>query len=129
MDRLEDKVTIVTGGANGIEKAIAESFADEGAWVLVVDVEAEAANATVAGIRQRGGAAELCVGDVSNTEDVSRRRHGREQKRPHRHSREQCGLSGPFPHHTRIHLTRSRVSASTSLLLVRTILRKPLFPL
>ncbi len=72
MDRLKDKVAIVTGGANGIGKAISELFAEEGAWVLVVDVEADAGHATAAEIRQRGGLAEFCRGDVSNTSDVAR---------------------------------------------------------
>src|SRR2546423_6094856 len=72
MDRLKDKVAIVTGGANGIGKAIADLFAEEGAWVLVVDVETEAGDATVTDIRQRGGLAEFCQGDVSIRADVAR---------------------------------------------------------
>ena len=72
MDRLKDKIAIVTGGANGIGRAIAELFAEEGAWVHVVDIEAEEGNATVAGIRQRGGSAEFCRGDVSGTSEVAR---------------------------------------------------------
>src|SRR3982750_3281159 len=72
MERLKDKVAIVTGGANGIGKAIADLFAEEGAWVLVVDVEAEAGNSTVADIRKKGGSAEFCAGDVSTTSDVGR---------------------------------------------------------
>src|SRR5664279_2350351 len=72
MDKLKDKVAIVTGGANGIGKAIADVFAEEGAWVLVVDLEAQEGNATAAEIRQRGGSAEFCQGDVSNTSDVAR---------------------------------------------------------
>ena len=51
MDRLKDKVAIVTGGANGIGKAIGELFAEEGAWVLVSDIDDEAGSATVRGIR------------------------------------------------------------------------------
>jgi len=40
--RLEDKVAIVTGGAKGIGKAIVQAYVDEGARVLVVDVDEEA---------------------------------------------------------------------------------------
>ena len=72
MDRLKDKVAIVTGGANGIGKAIADLFAEEGAWVLVVDIEAQAGNATVSEIRERGGSAEFCQGNVASTADLSR---------------------------------------------------------
>lgn len=72
MDRLKDKIAIVTGGANGIGKAISELFAEEGAWVLVSDIEDEPGKATVQGIRQKGGAAEYCHADVSSTADVTR---------------------------------------------------------
>jgi len=72
LDRLKDKIAIVTGGANGIGKAISELFAEEGAWVLVSDIEDEPGKATVQGIRQKGGAAEYCHADVSSTADVTR---------------------------------------------------------
>jgi len=36
---LEDKITIVTGGAVGIGKAIAERFVDDGATVVIADVD------------------------------------------------------------------------------------------
>jgi NAD(P)-dependent dehydrogenase (short-subunit alcohol dehydrogenase family) len=72
MDRLKEKVAIVTGGANGIGKAISELFAEEGAWVLVVDIEDDAGLATVRGIQERGGAAEFCQADVSKKADVAR---------------------------------------------------------
>jgi NAD(P)-dependent dehydrogenase (short-subunit alcohol dehydrogenase family) len=72
MDRLKDKVAVVTGGANGIGKAISELFAEEGAWVLVTDIEDDAGNATVGSIRKAGGEAKFCHADVSSTADVSR---------------------------------------------------------
>jgi S-adenosylhomocysteine hydrolase len=39
MKRLSGKVAIVSGAANGIGKAISLRFAEEGAWVLVTDID------------------------------------------------------------------------------------------
>ncbi len=72
MDRLKDKIAIVTGGANGIGRAISELFAEEGAWVLVVDIEDQPGDETVRGICAKGGQAEFCHADVSRREDVAR---------------------------------------------------------
>lgn len=35
MDRLKDKVAIITGGTHGIGKAIAQAYVDEGAQVVI----------------------------------------------------------------------------------------------
>jgi len=72
MKRLNDKVAIVTGAAHGIGRAISECFAEEGAHVTLVDVDAEAGEAAAATIRERGGDARFCAGDVSSIEDVAK---------------------------------------------------------
>lgn len=70
MDRLKDKVAIVTGGANGIGQAICELFAAEGAWVLVVDIEQPAGDSVVETIRSRGGSGQFRRADVSKQQEV-----------------------------------------------------------
>ena len=72
MKRVQNKIAIVTGGANGIGKGISEILAAEGAWVLVCDVEGEAGEETVRSIRESGGQAEYCHADVTIPADASR---------------------------------------------------------
>jgi NAD(P)-dependent dehydrogenase (short-subunit alcohol dehydrogenase family) len=72
MSRLQNKVAIVTGAAHGIGRAIAERFADEGAWVLDADVDQDAGRAAVAEIRQRGGQIKFVHTDVTSTDDIDR---------------------------------------------------------
>jgi NAD(P)-dependent dehydrogenase (short-subunit alcohol dehydrogenase family) len=70
MQRLANKVAIVTGAANGIGRAISEQFADEGAYVLLTDIEVEAGEEAVRGILQRGGQARFLRADVTSEADA-----------------------------------------------------------
>ena len=66
-DELAGKVAIVTGGANGIGRATAELFVNEGAKIIIADVS-EAEGEALA--RQLGPAALFTPTDVSRAEDV-----------------------------------------------------------
>ncbi len=65
--RLQDKVAIVTGGARGIGRAIAEGYAREGATVAVCDVLTAAAEATA---EEMGGKAFAVAVDVTDQESI-----------------------------------------------------------
>lgn len=51
--RLKDKITLITGGSAGIGKATAERFVQEGAKVVICDVNREAAEAAVQELRHK----------------------------------------------------------------------------
>jgi NAD(P)-dependent dehydrogenase (short-subunit alcohol dehydrogenase family) len=73
--RLEGKVAAVTGAGSGIGRAIAIRFAEEGAQVVLNDVNAETGASTAACIAEAGGAAVFLRGDASSEEDVSALMH------------------------------------------------------
>ena len=70
MRRLEDKIALVTGAGAGIGRAIAETFAREGANVVVADRDGEAARETAETIVKNNGAAQAETVDVTDTEQV-----------------------------------------------------------
>ena len=70
--RLANKSIIVTGAASGIGAAGAARFAEEGAELLLVDVQADLLREVVAGIETAGGKAIACVADVSKEDDWDR---------------------------------------------------------
>src|SRR6516165_5224 len=65
MRRLEGKVAIITGAASGIGRATARLFADEGAYVAVLDRNAAAAHETAAEVGETRGAALAWEVDLS----------------------------------------------------------------
>ena len=68
--RFDSKHVIVTGGASGIGRAIADTFADHGAFVHIVDLNAKEADAVAQSIAQRGGTAQVHSCDVSDLVSV-----------------------------------------------------------
>jgi len=75
--RLHGKVAIVTGAGTigagmGNGKAVALVFAQEGAAIVAVDVNAGGAETTANEIREAGGVALAIAGDVSREADVQR---------------------------------------------------------
>lgn len=68
--KLENKVAIVTGAGSGMGKAIATLYAQEGAKVVVSDINEEAARAVVQEIQANGGEAFVLLANVAKEEDV-----------------------------------------------------------
>lgn len=70
MGMLENKTGLVTGAGQGIGRAIALSYAQEGASVVVADFNEETGRETVQLIAAAGGSAIFSHGDVSQEESV-----------------------------------------------------------
>ena len=70
MSRLKGKVCLITGAGSGIGEASARLFAKEGALVVVADIDAKAAKATVAAIHKSGGDAAAEQVDVTDEADT-----------------------------------------------------------
>ena len=73
--RLKNKVAVITGGAQGIGRAIALGMAREGAKVVVADLQSEKAGSVADEVKMLGGDAlgfEVNVADESSVKQTGR---------------------------------------------------------
>jgi 3-oxoacyl-[acyl-carrier protein] reductase len=69
--RLRDKVAVITGSASGFGRATAVRFAEEGARVVVVDLDGTGGAETVRLVEVAGSPAELVIGDVATSDGAA----------------------------------------------------------
>ncbi len=72
MQKLANRVALVTGGASGIGRALCEQLAADGAFAVVTDTNVGKAEEIASAIRERGGRAEAALLDVSREPEVQR---------------------------------------------------------
>ena len=70
--RLQGRIALVSGAGSGIGQGIAELFAEEGAKVVLLELDEAKGRETLTRIREAGGEALLLRADVSNEADVQR---------------------------------------------------------
>ena len=71
-DRLKGKVAFITGAGMGMGREASVLFAEEGAKIVVADIDGKAAAETVAHVEKRGGQALAVMGEVALVADVQR---------------------------------------------------------
>ncbi len=70
MSRLKDKVAIITGAAMGIGHTTALLFSQEGAKVVIADINTSAGQETAKKIKEKGGEAIFVLTDITRESDV-----------------------------------------------------------
>ena len=73
MKRFEDKVAIITGGAQGIGEAITRRLVNEGAMTAILDIQLENAQVVAENILSQGGKKSIAVRmDITDSQEVKR---------------------------------------------------------
>jgi len=72
MNRLKDKIALITGAGMGMGREASVLFAEEGARIVVADIDGVAAQGTVELVEKAGGQAVAVIGDVAAETDVRR---------------------------------------------------------
>ena len=67
MNRLKDKVAVITGSTSGIGAAMARLFAKEGATVVICGRREKRGNALAQEIRKNGGGSIVNIGSMAST--------------------------------------------------------------
>ena len=70
MFRLDNKIAVITGGGSGIGKAIAHLFAEQGAFVHILEWNTDTANETAGEIKLKGGAVSVHKCNVADQQEV-----------------------------------------------------------
>jgi NAD(P)-dependent dehydrogenase (short-subunit alcohol dehydrogenase family) len=68
--RLKDKIALITGAASDIGTAVARRFSEEGAFVMLSDINEDGCRRTLDSIVEQGGRGAMMKADVTKEDDI-----------------------------------------------------------